>query len=238
MSLRLQAAARTHVGLVRRRNEDAFYAGKALFVVADGLGGHVDGDIASSTVIEILRAYDRLVEPAGLPDALGHAVFAANQALRRKTDSDPKSDGMGTTLVAMLFSGATAVLANVGDSRAYRVRDGKFTRLTEDHIYGNLVADARVVPTLPDRITRFLDGRIDGRSPDLTVKDIRPGDRFLLCSDGLTNAVPAELISDTMSQPSNPDQTAEHLVAQAVDHGGPDNITVIVVHILGDPAAA
>lgn len=231
MPLVVEAAARTHVGLVRRRNEDSLYAGRSLFAVADGLGGRVAGDIASAAVIEVLQPLDRQVDPADLPAVLGRAVNAANEALRNEIKAAPELEGMGTTLVAMLCAGTAAVLVNVGDSRAYLLRDTGTSQITEDHTYGNLLADAASVPNLPERISRFLDGRPDGRSPDLTTWDLRPGDRFLLCSDGLSTVVPHELVCATLSSSSGPDETAERLIALAIEHGGPDNITVIVIDV-------
>src|SRR5215213_2325102 len=114
-----RVAGRTEVGLVRRRNEDALYVGEQLFAVADGLGGHVAGDVASTTAIEALAAYDRPVQPEDLAAALGRAVAAADLAIRRRVTDEPSLAGMGTTLVALLRSGPAAMLANVGDSRAY-----------------------------------------------------------------------------------------------------------------------
>lgn len=238
MALTVEAAARTHIGLVRKRNEDSLYVGQHLIAVADGMGGHVSGDIASSTVIDALRPYDRLVKPAELSDTLGHAVYAANKALLDKTTASPELKGMGSTLVALLWSGTSAVIANVGDSRAYLFRDAgprkngsRLVQITEDHTYGNLVADAADVPNLAERITRFLDGRPDGRSPDLTLRHLRAGDRFLLCSDGLSSYVPHQLICETIAARQNPDETADHLVTLSLNHGGPDNITVIVIDV-------
>ncbi|MEV8635526.1 protein phosphatase 2C domain-containing protein [Streptosporangium sp. NPDC051023] len=239
MTLTIEVAACTHIGLVRRRNEDAVYAGRFLFAVADGLGGHTAGDVASTVVIETLRAHDRQVDPAGLPAVLGQAVHSANQALRRRIETEPELAGMGTTLVAMLWSGTTAVLANVGDSRAYLLRDvdsntsgaSEIVQITEDHTYGNLVADANSMPNLPGRISRFLDGRPDGRSPDLTVRALHPGNRFLLCSDGLSSAVPNELIRDVLCSSGDQEEIADRLITLAIDHGGPDNISVIVIDV-------
>ncbi|MEU0518804.1 protein phosphatase 2C domain-containing protein [Streptosporangium sp. NPDC006007] len=239
MTLTVEAAARTHIGLVRRRNEDAVYSGRSLFAVADGLGGHTAGDVASTTVVETLRAHDRQVDPADLSTTLGGAVYAANQALHRRIEAAPELAGMGTTLVAMLWSETTAVLANVGDSRAYLLRDAGFNadgaseivQITEDHTYGNLVADANSMPNLSGRISRFLDGRPDGRSPDLTVRELRSGDRFLLCSDGLSSAVPDKLIRDALRSSSDSEEAATRLITLANDHGGPDNITVIVIDV-------
>jgi protein phosphatase len=212
------------------------YAGRSLFAVADGLGGHVAGDVASATVIDALRPHDNQVAPSDLPTALGRAVGAADEALRSKIAAEPELAGMGTTLVAMLWSGTAAALANVGDSRAYLLRgrdnaSSRLTQITEDHTCGHLVADATSVPNLPGRLSRFLDGRPDGRSPDITTWDLRPRDRFLLCSDGLSAVVPHDLIHATLDSPSSPDETAEQLVALATDHGGPDNITVIVIDV-------
>lgn len=239
MSLTVEVATRTHVGLVRRRNEDSSYTGQWLLAVADGMGGHVSGDIASATVIEAMRPYDRRFEPAGLSTALGRAIAAANRALNRQIAAAPELTGMGTTLVALLWAGTTAVVANVGDSRVYLMRNrgidennpAQLIRVTEDHIYGNLVADAASVPNLPERISRFLDGRVDGRSPDLTTRELRPGDRFLLCSDGLSSVVPHQLIYEAMASSSAPEETADCLIDLAVDRGGPDNITVIIVDV-------
>jgi protein phosphatase len=239
MTLAVEAAVRTHVGLVRRRNEDSAYAGQWLFAVADGMGGHVSGDVASAAVIKAMRPYDRRFEPAGLPTALGRAVNVANDALRREIEAASSLAGMGTTLVALLWSETTAVVANVGDSRVYLRRNGslqgesfsRLTQITEDHTYGNLVADAASVPNLPERISRFLDGRTDGRSPDLTIRDLRAGDRFLLCSDGLSSVVPHELIRSAMASPGAAERTADRLIGLAIDRGGPDNITVIIMDV-------
>jgi protein phosphatase len=237
-TISVEAAGRTHVGLVRRRNEDSMYLGRSLFAVADGLGGHVAGDVASATAIEALPPYDHPVDPAELPAKLGRAVRAANEALRQKIEAEPQSAGMGTTLVALLWSGTAAVLANVGDSRAYLLRDGGLddggtVQITEDHTYGHLVADAASVPNLPERLVRWLDGRVDGRSPDLSIWDLRPGDRFLLCSDGLSSFVPLDLIDATLRSSSDPNKAADRLITLAVDHGGADNVTVIVIDVRG-----
>lgn len=236
MTIHVEAAGHTHVGLVRRRNEDSIYVGRALCAVADGLGGHPAGDIASATVIEALERYDRTVDPADLPATLGRAVSTANETLRRRIEAEPELSGMGSTLVAMLWSGTSAVLSNVGDSRAYLLReagsrDNATSQITEDHTYGHLMADAADVPNLAERLSRWLDGRADGRSPDLTTWDLRPGDRFMLCSDGLSAVVPQELIHATLITSDGPDETVDRLIRLAVDQGGPDNITVIVVDV-------
>lgn len=229
--LTIDAAARTDIGLIRRRNEDAGFAGRALFAVADGLGGHPAGDVASTTVIETLRRHDHEVSPSMLADVLGQAVHEANSAVGRKIESSPELAGMGTTLVAALVSGSTIAVANVGDSRAYLLRGGHLTRLTEDHTYGNLLAQASEVPRLPERIARFIDGRAEGRSPDIVTKQLRSGDRLLLCSDGLSGVVPTADIEEVLRSDTTSDETAEQLIAMATELGGPDNITVVVVSV-------
>jgi serine/threonine protein phosphatase PrpC len=229
--LTIDATSRTHVGLVRHRNEDAAYVGRYLFAVADGLGGHTSGDIASTTVIDTLSAYDRYTDPGDLADALGQAIHHANQALRRRIERELALAGMSTTLVAMLWSGTSAVVANLGDSRAYLLREGKLLQLTEDHTYGNLVAAAANVPHLSEKIARFLDGRADGRSPDLTLHDLNSNDRVLLCSDGLSGVVPVEALQGALNAFDDPGEAADRLVELALEGGGPDNVTVVVVDV-------
>ncbi len=143
---------------------------------------------------------------------------------------------MGSTLVALMWSETVAVLGYVGDSRAYLLRrDGTgaegMRQITEDHTYEHLVADATDVPNLPERLSRWLDGRADGRSPDITRWNLLLGDRFMLCSDGLSSYVPHDLIDATLSASENPQVVADRLVSLALDHGGPDNVTVIVADV-------
>lgn len=236
VALALEAASRTHQGLVRRRNEDSHSQGQWLFVVADGLGGHVAGDIASSTVTGAMEASDRPVHAKDLAGVMGRAINDASEALRRKIREDPELAGMGTTVVALLWSGDEAIVANVGDSRAYLIarngpRDNAMLQISEDHTYGNLVANAGTVPHLSEKLARFLDGRKDGRSPDLTPLQLHPGDRVLLCSDGLSSYVPHEQIRAALAANESPGRAADELVAMAVDQGGHDNVTVIVIDV-------
>lgn len=231
MTVTIEAAGRTDVGLVRQRNEDAFYVGRNLFVVADGLGGHPAGDIASTAAVDAVKAADREVEPDQLGALLGTAVSAANEAIRQRIRNEPHLANMATTMVALLHSGASAVLANVGDSRIYLCRSGVTTQVSEDHTYAHLVGDAELVPNLPERLARFLDGRPDGRSADLTHQQLKVGDRLLLCSDGLSSYVPINLVEDALTGGGSPDSVAERLVSLALEHGGPDNVTVVVADV-------
>ncbi len=229
-TITVEATGRTHVGLVRRRNEDALYIGRNLALVADGLGGHVSGDVASTVVADVVQQTDRPAEARDLPRILGRAIHAANQSLAARITGEPALAGMGSTLVALLWSGGTAALANIGDSRAYLLRGRLLSQITEDHTYDHLVAGAERVPTLPARLARYLDGRAVGRSPDITTHTLLPGDRYLLCSDGLSSYVPHELIHEAVAAQDGA-ATAEALVALALDQGAPDNVTVAIVDV-------
>jgi protein phosphatase len=230
MSVVTRWAAMSSTGLVRAANEDSGYAGRWLHAVADGMGGHPAGDVASATVIKALARHDAPVPSGGLTGAIGAAVIDANAAIRQRTEADPALRTMGTTLTAMLWAGHSLVLAHIGDSRAYLLRDGHLRQLTEDHALANLVANARTVPFLAAVMTRFLDGRPD-RAPDITLRQARPGDRYLLCSDGLTAVAPDHAIHAALGSGADLQEIAGQLVALADSGGAPDNITVIVIDV-------
>ena len=226
-ALALVAAAASETGLARQNNEDAAYSGRWLFAVADGMGGHAAGEVASAAVIESLRAHDADVGADALLEVLGHAVTEANAEIARRAAEDPARFGMGTTLTAMLWSGDTAVLAHIGDSRAFRLRDGQLRQITEDHVLGNLVSNAG--PLAPV-LSRYLDGRPD-RSPDLGLRDLRTGDRYLICSDGLSPVVSSEEIGAVLAATADPADAVHELVALADEAGAPDNISAIVIDV-------
>jgi PPM family protein phosphatase len=160
-------------------------------------------------------------------EVLGHAVTEANAEIARRAAEDPARFGMGTTLTAMLWSGDTAVLAHIGDSRAFRLRDGQLRQITEDHVLGNLVSNAG---TLAPVLSRYLDGRPD-RSPDLGLRDLRIGDRYLICSDGLSPVVSLEEIGAVLAATADPADAVHELVAVADEAGAPDNISAIVIDV-------
>lgn len=233
-SITLQAAAASETGLVRQNNEDAAYSGRWLFAVADGLGGHAAGELASAAVIESVRTHDGEADPAALLEVLGQAVTEANREVARRAAEDPARLGMGTTLTAMLRSGDQAGLVHIGDSRAFRFRDGQLCQITEDHVMGKLVSNAG---DLAPVLTRYLDGRPD-RSPDLSRRELRQGDRYLLCSDGLSPIVTAAAIRDVLTAYADTGEAARQLVALAEEAGGPDNVSVIVIDVREGAAAA
>jgi PPM family protein phosphatase len=232
VALALVAAAASENGLVRRNNEDAAYSGRWLFAVADGMGGHAAGEVASAAVIDSLRAHDADVGADALLAVLGRAVSEANAEVARRAAEDSARFGMGTTLTAMLWSGGTAALVHIGDSRAFRLREGQLRQITEDHVLGNLVSNAG--PLAPV-LSRYLDGRPD-RSPDLGLRDLRTGDRYLICSDGLSPVVNSEEIRAVLADAANPANAVRQLIALAEQAGGPDNISVIVIDVR-DPGA-
>jgi serine/threonine protein phosphatase PrpC len=221
------AAAVSETGMVRQNNEDSAYSGRWLYAVADGLGGHAAGEIASAAVIGILSACDAEHEPGSLLEVLGRTVAEANAEVARCVAEDPARLGMGTTLTAVLRSGDQAALVNIGDSRAFRLRGGHLRQLTEDHILGNLVSNAG--PMAPV-LVRYLDGRPD-RSPDLGLRELLPGDRYLLCTDGLSPVVATTAIRDVLAAAADPHEAVGQLVALAEEAGAPDNISVIVIDI-------
>lgn len=236
MTLTLRYAARSDRGLIRSGNQDSVYAGPRLLAVADGMGGMAAGDIASNIVIENMAPLDEDVAGSALLDALRNVVESANQQLRDTVDANPAMEGMGTTLTAMLFSGGKIGMVHIGDSRAYLLRDGEFAQITKDDTYVQMLIDeGRITPeeadTHPQRhlLYRALDGR--DAEPEYSVREARAGDRYLLCSDGLSGVVSAETIAGTLREYGDPNQGAERLVQLALRGGGPDNITVIVADV-------
>lgn len=233
MTLTLRYAAQSDRGLIRDGNQDSVYAGPRLLAVADGMGGMAAGDVASNIVIAAMAPLDEDVPGDALVDALRHAVGTANQTLRDTVDANPALEGMGTTLTAVLFSGSKLGMVHIGDSRAYLLRQGEFAQITKDDTYVQMLVDeGRISPeeasSHPQRslLTRALDGRdID---PEYSVRQVLKGDRYLICSDGLSGVVSAETIGDAMRDIPDPQACVERLVQLALRGGGPDNITVVI----------
>ena len=237
-TLGIRFAAQSDIGLVRARNEDRAYAGSRVLAVADGLGGHCGGDRASAAAIEALATLERDGGPADPLAALSEAVGQANESLRTLAESEPELEGLGTTLTAFLWSGSQLALAHVGDSRAYVLRNGELFRLTEDHTYvQSLVREGQIsteeAAAHPQRqlLLRALDGVTDPQ-PDLSLHAVEPGDRYLLCTDGLHAVVAADEIRTTLSAADGPEQAVSDLVGLGLAAGGPDNIACAVADIM------
>ncbi|HEX2773760.1 MAG TPA: PP2C family serine/threonine-protein phosphatase, partial [Micromonosporaceae bacterium] len=220
-------------GLIRDGNQDSVYAGPRLLAVADGMGGMAAGDVASNIVIGAIAPLDEDVPGDALVDALRAAVENANQQLRDTVDANPQLEGMGTTLTAILFSGSKIGMVHIGDSRAYLLRNREFSQITKDDTYVQMLVDEGRISeeeasSHPQRslLTRALDGRdID---PDYSVRQVLPGDRYLICSDGLSGVVSFDTIAETLREYADPRECVERLVQLALRGGGPDNITVII----------
>ncbi|MDQ3878342.1 MAG: Stp1/IreP family PP2C-type Ser/Thr phosphatase [Actinomycetota bacterium] len=221
---------------MREGNEDSYLVDAPLFVVADGMGGHVAGDVASATAVEVLDRRSRSLDPKD-PATLEQAIKEANIAIFQKARSDPSLRGMGTTCTLLIIDGANAQFAHVGDSRAYLLRQGQLSQVTEDHtLVSRMVAEGRIdeeeARHHPQRsvITRALGVDTDVQV-DLTTLQLRDGDRVLLCSDGLTTMLGNPEVSSILSNERDPQTAAEHLIAAANEAGGEDNITAIVVDV-------
>ncbi|MFE3826030.1 PP2C family protein-serine/threonine phosphatase [Streptomyces sp. NPDC059092] len=238
MSLSLRFAAGSHKGMIREGNEDSGYAGPRLLAIADGMGGQAAGEVASSEVISTLVQLDDDVPGSDLLTSLGTAVQRANDQLRLMVEEDPQLEGMGTTLTALLWTGQRLGLVHVGDSRAYLLRDGVLTQITQDHTWvQRLVDEGRITEeeatTHPQRslLMRAL-GSGDHVEPDLSIREVRAGDRYLICSDGLSGVVSHQTMEETLASYQGPPETIQALIQLALRGGGPDNITCIVADVL------
>ncbi len=239
MAIALRYAARSDVGLVRAVNQDSGYAGPHLLVVADGMGGHAAGDVASSIAIGEIVSLDG--DSHGADDALdllAKALHSANSGLQQAMQRQPELQGMGTTVTALLRTGNKIAVAHIGDSRAYLLRDGTFTQITHDHSFvQSLIDEGRITEeeaeSHPQRslVTRVLTGQHDDE-PDLAVREARVGDRYLLCSDGLSGFVARDTIQEVLEQPMPPGRAADRLVELALRAGAPDNVTCIIGDIV------
>jgi serine/threonine protein phosphatase PrpC len=244
MTLALRYAVRSDVGLLREGNEDSAYAGPHLLAVADGMGGHAAGEVASAATITTMAALDRDRVGGDLAGRLADAVASANMRLQELIIADPATEGMGTTLTAILWSEGHAALCHIGDSRAYLLRDGQFYQITHDHtLVQSLVDEGKIteedIATHPHRslLLRALDGRTVAE-PDLSVHETMPGDRYLLCSDGLSGVVTEQTLHQTLRSAWDPDKAAMQLIELAIKGGGPDNITCIVADVIDTATAS
>ncbi|HXF71000.1 MAG TPA: Stp1/IreP family PP2C-type Ser/Thr phosphatase [Actinomycetota bacterium] len=231
--MRARIGEATDVGLVRERNEDGYLVRPPLFAVADGMGGHRGGEVASRLALETLE------RPTEAP--LAERIREANRVVYERSIIDRSVAGMGTTLTAAVLEGDRLRLAHVGDSRAYLLREGRLERLTEDHtMVRRMVEEGRLTEQEaawhPYRsvLTRAL-----GTEPDVPVDEavveVRPGDRVLLCTDGLTSMLEEERIAELLRTTPDPQAAADRLVEEALAAGGLDNVTVLVLDLEEDP---
>ena len=238
----VRSGAATDPGLVRPNNQDLALEAGSLWAVADGMGGHAGGEVAARTAVDALAAsFGRDPSPAGLAEA----VRQANRAVWEKGRSDPQLRGMGTTMTAAALvtvgGDQRLALVNVGDSRAYQLRQGQLTQLTIDHSVAQEMLDSGELGEAEagSSMYRHILTRALGAGPEVEVDEhqvaISTGDRILLCSDGLVNEVSEEEIAQVLAEVPDPKQAASRLVALARDNGGSDNITAVVLDVLEDP---
>ena len=236
MTLVLRYIARSDRGLVRSNNEDSVYAGARLLALADGMGGHAAGEVASQLMVNHLERLDADPDDNDMLALLGGVADDANRQIAQAIRDHPETDGMGTTLTALMFNGRSFGLIHVGDSRGYRLREGALEQITVDDTFvQSLVDEGKLDPadvsSHPQKslILKAYTGR--PVEPTLRDLDARPGDRILLCSDGLSDPVTASTIEQTLSE-GTPADAARRLIELALRSGGPDNITVVVADVV------
>ncbi len=238
MAIAFRYAARSDVGRVRSKNDDSAYAGRHLAVVADGMGGHVGGDVASASAVMDLTSLDRPDHHGDGATVLTDEIQNANQNLAKLVLGNARLGGMGTTVTALLADRDELVVAHIGDSRAYRLRGDEFRQVTKDHTFvQRLIDEGRLRPDEAEShphknvLMRVL-GDVDA-SPEIDVETFRPerGERWLLCSDGLNAVVRPETIESVLGSTDDLNQIVDTLVELTLDRGAPDNVTVVVVQV-------
>jgi PPM family protein phosphatase len=244
-ALTLQCALRSDVGPVRGNNEDTVFASPRLAAVADGVGGAAAGEVASRAAIDALAYLDKCRLDRRLEDALAEAVATGNERIGFLAECRPQLAGMSTTLTAVALGDEGYVLANIGDSRTYLLRDGTLTRLSRDDSYVQMLLDNGAIAAdearrHPQRslVLEALDGDPQRRPPAITTAPARAGDRLLLCSDGLSDYVEDDDIAAVLRTGAR-DECAERLVAMALAAGARDNVSVVVADVepRRDPSA-
>ncbi|WP_349826612.1 PP2C family protein-serine/threonine phosphatase [Brevibacterium litoralis] len=238
----LRTAARSHTGLHRKNNQDSGFAGPNFLLIADGMGGHAGGDVASAITVARMQALGDTGSNPDALDTLRSTILAANDRIIDTVHDMPELAGMGTTVTALLRDGDRFGLAHIGDSRAYLLRDDELTLVTHDHTFVQLLVDeGRITPeeadTHPQRsvVMRVLGDVGAAPELDLSFREARPGDRWMLCSDGLTGFAAIEDIEDALKTIPDLGACADHLVDLALAGGGADNVTVVIGDVVEAP---
>jgi len=239
MTLKLRSVGTSDRGLIRSGNQDALHAGTWLVAVADGMGGMAAGDLASSLTIDAVAPLDVETPEDALVAALQEGIALATARIRQAVADDPERQGMGTTLTALLFArtGSCLALAHVGDSRAYLFREGVLKQVTRDDTFVQMLVDQGVITadqasSHPRRavVTQALQG--EDVSPSYATMVPRAGDRWLLCSDGLSNVVRPDTLAEVLTGYPDRSACAGKLIDLALHAGGPDNVTVVVADVV------
>ena len=244
MAFKLVSAAASHVGRVRSANQDSGYSGYQLFFVADGMGGHAGGEFASALSSQRIAQIDAsYATPDDAGAAMLNVILEANQALTETVANHPELSGMGTTFSGMLFVGGQAMLGHIGDSRVYLYRGGSLRQITKDHTFvqrlvdlGRITPEEALVHPRRNVIMRVLGDTNEVPQLDAEVLEVQPGDRWLLCSDGLCGYVSDEIIERNLGSSESAQEITDVLIGEALEAGAPDNVTIVIVDVL--PAAA
>jgi len=239
-------SARSDVGRVRTSNQDSGFAGQFFFVVADGMGGHAGGDVASGIAVRDLASLDRRFSTTTeARTALVAQLKAINDKLSHVVDSNPELAGLGTTVSGMVRVGDRFVVAHIGDSRIYRLSNGELIQVTADHTFVQQLIDAGRITEAEakDHPRRSVLMRVLGDvddDPNIDTLDLPaiPGERWLLCSDGLTGVLNDDVLSGLLAVDNDPETVSARLIDRSLAGGGPDNITVIVVDVAGEEGEA
>jgi protein phosphatase len=241
--LRFTVHAATDKGRVREGNEDSHYAGSTMFAVADGMGGHVAGEVASQRALEPVEELNgnQFADPEDAQAALVDAIAQANRSVIADAAANPNLSGMGTTLTAVMLRNGRLHLAHVGDSRAYLLRPGEaISQLTTDHtLVEQLIREGRIsrdeAATHPQRsvVTRAIGIDREVEVDSLAPLELQPGDQVVLCSDGLTGPVGDDEMAAVLEAEPDGDAATSKLIAMANERGGPDNITVVLLRVVG-----
>jgi serine/threonine protein phosphatase PrpC len=244
MAFKLVSAAASHVGRVRSSNQDSGYSGYQLFFVADGMGGHAGGEFASALSSQRIAQIDaNYATPDDAGAAMLNVILEANQTLNDTVANHPELSGMGTTFSGMLFVDEQAMIGHIGDSRIYLYRDGALRQITKDHTFvqrlvdlGRITPEEALVHPRRNVIMRVLGDTNEVPQLDAEVLDVKPGDRWLLCSDGLCGYVSDEIVERNLGSSESAEEITEVLIGEALEAGAPDNVTIVIVDVLSESA--
>lgn len=240
MAIKTVSYAASDIGKHRSSNQDSGYAGYQLYFVADGMGGHAGGDIASAITSQRVALTDSKYESVEEAiETLKRGVLEANQMLNATVQEHPELQGMGTTFSGLLLHGNQVITAHIGDSRIYLVRDSELRQVTVDHTFvqklvdmGRITAEEALVHPRRSVLMRVL-GDVEGEPElDIAIYEALPGDRWMVCSDGLSGVVPEEVMARILTSKIPTEEAAELLVGEALEFGAPDNVTVVVTDIV------
>ena len=239
MSIKTISFAASDVGKVRSSNQDSGYAGINLFFVADGMGGHAGGDIASAIASQHIASADEPVESSEQAEQkLIDYIYQANQKLSESVAEHPEIAGMGTTFSAMMLTGTKVTIAHIGDSRIYLARDGVVKQITSDHTFvqrlvdtGRITEEEALVHPRRSVLMRVLGDVEQFPEIDIETFETKPGDRWLVCSDGLSGVVPTGLVNNILLSTKTVREATDLLIGEALEFGAPDNVTVVLVDV-------